>query len=29
PAMEWCPPGHGDLYTALQTSSTPEVCSAV
>jgi len=20
PALEWCPPGHGDLYTALQTS---------
>jgi UTP--glucose-1-phosphate uridylyltransferase len=19
-ALEWCPPGHGDLYTALQTS---------
>src|SRR5438045_1900370 len=18
--LEWCPPGHGDLYTALQTS---------
>jgi len=20
PALEWCPPGHGDLYAALQTS---------
>lgn len=20
PTLEWCPPGHGDLYTALQTS---------
>ncbi len=20
PALEWCPPGHGDLYTAIQTS---------
>lgn len=20
PALEWCPPGHGDLYTALETS---------
>lgn len=20
PALEWCPPGHGDLFTALQTS---------
>ncbi|MFT4188907.1 MAG: UTP--glucose-1-phosphate uridylyltransferase [Aeromicrobium sp.] len=20
PQLEWCPPGHGDLYTALQTS---------
>jgi UTP--glucose-1-phosphate uridylyltransferase len=20
PSMEWCPPGHGDLYTALQAS---------
>jgi UTP--glucose-1-phosphate uridylyltransferase len=20
PALEWCPPGHGDLYTALRTS---------
>ena len=20
PALEWCPPGHGDLYTALATS---------
>ena len=22
PALEWCPPGHGDLYTALQASGT-------
>lgn len=22
PALEWCPPGHGDLYTALQGSGT-------
>ena len=21
PRLEWCPPGHGDLYTALKTSS--------
>lgn len=20
PSLQWCPPGHGDLYTALQTS---------
>src|SRR5699024_12174100 len=20
PDLEWCPPGHGDIYTALQTS---------
>lgn len=20
PSLEWCPPGHGDIYTALQTS---------
>src|SRR3954447_15012036 len=24
PSLEWCPPGHGDLYTALQTSGTLE-----
>jgi len=24
PALEWCPPGHGDLYTALQTSGMLE-----
>ncbi len=24
PAQEWCPPGHGDLYTALQTSGLLE-----
>jgi UTP--glucose-1-phosphate uridylyltransferase len=22
PELEWCPPGHGDVYTALQTSGT-------
>jgi UTP--glucose-1-phosphate uridylyltransferase len=22
PRLEWCPPGHGDVYTALQTSGT-------
>src|SRR5690349_244311 len=22
PSLEWCPPGHGDLYTALMTSGT-------
>ena len=25
PAHEWCPPGHGDLYTALLTSGTLEM----
>jgi UTP--glucose-1-phosphate uridylyltransferase len=24
PALEWCPPGHGDLYTALATSGLLE-----
>lgn len=24
PALEWCPPGHGDLYTALEVSGTLE-----
>jgi UTP--glucose-1-phosphate uridylyltransferase len=24
PELEWCPPGHGDLYTALQTSGMLE-----
>jgi UTP--glucose-1-phosphate uridylyltransferase len=24
PHLEWCPPGHGDLYTALVTSGTLE-----
>ena len=24
PQLEWCPPGHGDVYTALQTSGTLE-----
>ena len=24
PALEWCPPGHGDLYAALQASGTLE-----
>ena len=22
PSLEWCPPGHGDVYTALRTSGT-------
>lgn len=25
PELEWCPPGHGDLYTALVTSGTLDV----
>ena len=24
PSLEWCPPGHGDLYTALEASGTLE-----
>lgn len=24
PALEWCPPGHGDLYTALQSTGLLE-----
>jgi len=28
PELEWCPPGHGDLYTALQTSGTLEALRA-
>lgn len=24
PSLEWCPPGHGDLYTALSTSGVLE-----
>ena len=24
PSLEWCPPGHGDLYTALVTSGMLE-----
>jgi UTP--glucose-1-phosphate uridylyltransferase len=24
PSLEWCPPGHGDIYTALMTSGTLE-----
>src|SRR4051794_26307688 len=24
PSLEWCPPGHGDLYTALQASGMLE-----
>jgi UTP--glucose-1-phosphate uridylyltransferase len=24
PSLEWCPPGHGDIYTALQTSGLLE-----
>jgi UTP--glucose-1-phosphate uridylyltransferase len=25
PSLEWCPPGHGDLYTALHTSGTLQI----
>ncbi len=25
PSLEWCPPGHGDLYTALEVSGTLRV----
>ena len=25
PELEWCPPGHGDIYTALRTSGLLEV----
>ncbi len=25
PELEWCPPGHGDIYTALVTSNTLQV----
>jgi UTP--glucose-1-phosphate uridylyltransferase len=28
PAQEWCPPGHGDLYTALAASGTLEALLA-
>ncbi|WP_435300055.1 UTP--glucose-1-phosphate uridylyltransferase [Timonella sp. A28] len=28
PELEWCPPGHGDLYTVLQTSGVLESLSA-
>ena len=28
PDLEWCPPGHGDLYTALQTSGVLEALRA-
>ena len=29
PSLEWCPPGHGDLYTALQTvGRAGRACSA-
>ena len=28
PTLEWCPPGHGDLYTALQTSGVLEALLA-
>ena len=27
PALEWCPPGHGDIYPALLTSGMLERCS--
>ena len=28
PALEWCPPGHGDLYTALDASGVMDALSA-
>ncbi|MGC5166239.1 UTP--glucose-1-phosphate uridylyltransferase [Luteimicrobium sp. DT211] len=28
PELEWCPPGHGDLYTALQTSGVLDALRA-
>ncbi len=28
PALEWCPPGHGDLYTALEVSGVLEALLA-
>jgi UTP--glucose-1-phosphate uridylyltransferase len=28
PALEWCPPGHGDLYTALAASGTLDILLA-
>ena len=28
PALEWCPPGHGDIYTALVTSGTLDILLA-
>ena len=28
PELEWCPPGHGDVYTVLQTSGTLEALRA-
>jgi UTP--glucose-1-phosphate uridylyltransferase len=28
PRLEWCPPGHGDLYTALDSSGTLEALLA-
>jgi UTP--glucose-1-phosphate uridylyltransferase len=28
PSLEWCPPGHGDLYTAMVTSGTLEALLA-
>jgi UTP--glucose-1-phosphate uridylyltransferase len=28
PDLEWCPPGHGDIYTALYTSGTLEALVA-
>ena len=29
PGLEWCPPGHGDLYTALVTSGMLEDLLAI
>jgi UTP--glucose-1-phosphate uridylyltransferase len=29
PALAWCPPGHGDLYTALRASGTLDTLTAV
>lgn len=28
PDLEWCPPGHGDVYTVLQTSGTLDALEA-
>ena len=26
PELEWCPPGHGDIYTALMASGVLDAC---